>query len=183
MNTYQISFKPLAESDFPLLHTWLNIDFVTKWYAKRKFSFDDVERKFAPRVHHEVPTESFMIIFDDKPIGYIHTYRIHDYPDYALCVLVDRNTAGVDMFIGDKEYIYKGYGKEIMKLFLRDIVFKKEGIDKCIAGPEESNKSAIRAYEKAGFKHLKTVQCPDEEEPECIMVIRKKPEEHVVFSQ
>jgi hypothetical protein len=31
----------------------------------------------------------------------------------------------------------------------------------------------MRAYEKAGFAYLKTVQAPDEEQPEYLMLLRR----------
>jgi len=179
-----ISFKPLTEADFSLLYKWLNIDFVTKWYEKRKFTYDDVEKKYGPRVRHEIPTYSFIMYYDDKPIGYIQTYRIHDYPKYAACVEVDEHTAGIDLFLGEKDYIHRGLGKSILRLFLKRVVFADDTIQSCIVGPEEDNTSAIRMYEKAGFRYLKTVQCEGEQEPEYLMSIgRKKLEETVIFEQ
>lgn len=178
-----ISFKSLYESDFPLIHKWLNIDFVTKWYEKRKFTYDDVERKYGNYLKPEVPTQSFIIEYDTKPIGYVQTYRIYDYPAYAACIEMDEKTAGMDLFIGEKDFIGKGLGRDIVQKFLKDIVFRKETIDKVIVGLEPDNKAAIRVYEKAGFKYLKTVQIEGEKEPEYIMVIRKRPEDHLLFSR
>ncbi len=49
------------------------------------------------------------------------------------------------------------------------MVFHEYKVDSCIIGPAQSNHAAIRAYEKAGFKYLKTVSLPDEPEPEYLM--------------
>lgn len=170
------SFRPLTSSDFKLLHAWLNVDFVTKWYAKRKFTYDDVEKKYSAYVTHKKPTDSYLIIYQNVPIGYIQTYKIADYPEYAACVQVGDSAAGIDMFIGDKSYTGKGLGKDIMLSFLDSVVFKTVGIDRCIVGPEPSNRMAIRVYEKAGFTHIKTVTCPNADEPEYLMMKRKKDE-------
>ncbi|MBI4137083.1 GNAT family N-acetyltransferase [Candidatus Roizmanbacteria bacterium] len=158
-----ISFKPLEKSDFPLLHTWLNIDFVTKWYAKRKFAYDDVEKKYSRYVEGVVPVDSFIVEIDNTPIGYCHTFKIQDYPEYNRCVGLVGSTAAVDMFIGDKRYIHKGLGEHIIRQFLTEIVFTKPDIDQCIAGPEPDNRSAIRVYEKAGFTYVKTIINPNGE--------------------
>jgi RimJ/RimL family protein N-acetyltransferase len=61
-----------------------------------------------------------------------------------------------------------------MKAFLKDYVFINPQIDKCIIGPEPKNAAAIRMYEKSGFKYYKTIQIPDEDEPEHLMVLMKK---------
>ncbi len=39
-------------------------------------------------------------------------------------------------------------------------------MDLCVIGPTRSNAAAIRAYEKAGFRFLKTYLEPDSREPE-----------------
>jgi RimJ/RimL family protein N-acetyltransferase len=43
----------------------------------------------------------------------------------------------------------------------------------CVIGPEPKNAAAIRAYAKAGFRHWKTIQQPDEPEPEWLMRLAK----------
>ena len=168
-----ITFKPLEKSDFALLYKWLNIDFVTKWYAKRKFAYDDVEKKYSRYVEGVVPVDSFIVEIDDVPIGYCHVFRIKDYPEYDRSVGLVGNSAAIDLFIGDKNYIHKGLGKHIIRQFLTDIVFTREDIDQCIAGPEPGNRSAIRVYEKAGFVYVKTIINPNNE-PEYLM-FKKKP--------
>ena len=179
-----ISFKPLEKSDFPLLYKWLNIDFVTKWYAKRKFAYDDVEKKYSKYIEGAVPTESFIIEYQDVSIGYIQTYRLKDYPEYERCVGLVGDSAGLDMFIGDRNYIHKGLGKDIVNQFLKDVVFTKEDIDQCVVGPEPDNRSAIRVYEKAGFFYVKTVLCGKDNETEYIMMKKKKSRnEQVVYDR
>lgn len=176
-----ITFKPLHRDDFTLLQRWLNIDFVSKWYERRKFIYDDVEQKYLSGLTTETPVDSFIILYNDVPVGYIHTYPVGAYPAYAACIEVHPDTAGLDFFIGNRDYIFKGLGKDIVSIFLRDFVFRKEGVSRCVVGPEPGNNAAIRVYEKAGFRHLKTVQCAHEKEPEYLMIARKEPEEHLVF--
>ncbi len=107
------------------------------------------------------------------PIGYIQTYLIKDYPEYSRHLELNEEAAGLDLFIGDINYIHKGLGAEIIKNFLADIVFTKPEIVSCVVGPEPKNIGAIKAYEKAGFRYLKTVRLPDETEPEYLMQINK----------
>jgi RimJ/RimL family protein N-acetyltransferase len=61
----------------------------------------------------------------------------------------------------------------LLKKFLKDIVFSKKEITTCIIGPEPNNARAIKAYEKAGFKYIKTVQIPNESESTYVMEIVK----------
>ena len=46
-------------------------------------------------------------------------------------------------------------------------------VAECVIGPSVRNASAIRAYEKAGFRSFKDVHVPDEPDPEHLMRIRR----------
>jgi RimJ/RimL family protein N-acetyltransferase len=50
----------------------------------------------------------------------------------------------------------------------------KESVERCIVDPEPKNLIAIKAYENAGFRYLKTIQIPEEEEPEYLMEIKRR---------
>lgn len=86
---------------------------------------------------------------------------------------LNENAAGLDLFIGDPNFLHKGLGPEIMKRFLSEIVFARAGVESCVVGPELQNATAIRAYEKAGFNYVHTVQFPNEPDPEYLMHILK----------
>lgn len=168
-----IIFRRLEEKDLELMYRWLNTDFVVKWYEKGGCSFDKVVKKYLPRIKGEQSTFSYVIVCDNKDIGYIQTYMIEDYPEYNQYVNSDEHAAGMDMFIGERDYIHKGLGKHILTKFLREFVFHLNYAQCCIIGPELKNMIAIRAYQKSGFRYFKTIQVPDEDEPQYLMKIYK----------
>lgn len=172
-NTHLIDFKRLTISDLEYMHKWLNCDYVIEWYSKKKWTFKEIEEKYIPYINNEMPTQGYLILYSNTPIGYIQTYKIHDYPDYAKFVDIDENASGLDLFIGDYEYFHKGLGKYIISKFLKEIIFILSDSVSCILGPEPKNKVAIRTYENVGFKYVKTIQLDDEDEPENIMRITK----------
>lgn len=175
MNYINLTFKRLEERDLDLMHKWLNTVFVIKWFghSKTEYTIEDVNKRYLPRINREQPTHPYLIIINNQKIGYIQTYLISDYPDYSQYVAVNECAAGLDLFIGEKEYLNKGLGNIIIRKFLREYVFELTDAQSCIIGPEPNNKVAIKAYEKAGFKYLKTIQIPDEKEPEYLMKISK----------
>jgi len=168
----EITFRKLEEADLQIMYKWLNTDFVIEWFGKSS-SFDEVVRRYLPRIKGEQPTFPFVIECNNRGIGYIQTYMIEDYPEYSKYVNTDEHAAGMDLFIGEQEFIHKGLAKNILTKFLREYVFLLNDAVCCIIGPEPQNKTAIRAYEKAGFKYLKTIQVPDEDEPEYLMRLYK----------
>jgi aminoglycoside 6'-N-acetyltransferase len=169
-----IDFRPLAQNDLPQLHIWLNTDFVLKWFGKKPTPLNDVIEKYDPYITGEKPTSAYIIVIGGIDTGYIQTYLISDYPDYNAYVGADEHSAGVDLFIGHRDYIHKGYGASIMTAFLKDYVFSKSQVARCIIGPEPKNTAAIRMYEKTGFRWYKTIQVPGEDAPEYLMTLTKK---------
>jgi aminoglycoside 6'-N-acetyltransferase len=171
----KIDFKILQQSDLPLLNKWHNEPHVKQWYDKDEdlTSLESVVKKYAPYINAKEPTQGYIIFYENKPIGYVQTYLIKDYPKYANYLGLAEQAAGIDLFIGDSSYLHKGLGPEVIKIFLSKFVFNNPDIESCIVGPEPKNTSAIRAYEKAGFKYLKTIQLPNEPEPEYLMRIGK----------
>ena len=154
----KITFHKLHKDDMELMYKWLTTDFVHKWYDKDKdWTLEQIEKKYVPYANLETSVHPYVMIVDGEKAGYIQTYLIDDYPDYAQAVGIEENAAGLDLFIGEAEYIHKGLGSQIIRTFLDDVVFDLLDINLCIIGPEPDNKSAIKAYEKAGFAYQKTV--------------------------
>lgn len=103
-----------------------------------------------------------ILFYNLKPLGYIQTYKIWDFPEYNKFAQADEFTNGIDLFIGEEDYLHKGIGAKIISTFLKTIVYKNNKINKCIIGPDPKNIVAIRAYEKAGFEYEKTINTGDE---------------------
>lgn len=170
----QIGFRRMAMDDLPLMHHWLETPHVLEWWwGGVSPPYEAVAEKYGPRIRGEEPTHSYLILFGGQPIGYIQTYMICDYPAYAAVVETDTEAAGVDLFIGEAEYLHKGLGSQILRAFLREIVFGTGNATSCIIGPSAANRIAIRAYEKAGFRPFKTVPSSNEPTPEYLMRITR----------
>jgi RimJ/RimL family protein N-acetyltransferase len=172
----QISFRRLTLDDLPLMHSWLNSADVLRWYGQRSSSYTEVVRKYSRNILGEQPTDSFLIIYGGAPVGYIQTYTIDSYPIYAQLICAEPGAAGVDLFIGEDTYRHQGLGPLVLIRFLNEVVFGTNSAPSCVIGPEPKNTVAIRAYEKAGFRHWKTISLPGEDEPEYLMRIVR--EEH-----
>lgn len=170
--TDPITFRPLKRRDMPLMHRWLYTPHVAKWWwPDQAPSAAALEQKYLPRIAGDEPTDCYIIQEDGRDIGYIQTYVIADHPDYDVLVGVAERAAGIDIFIGEPDRVHRGLGSGILRIFMRTIVFADPSVESCIIGPAVSNMSAIRCYEKAGFTFLKTIDVPDEEEPEQLMRI------------
>jgi len=172
----EYDFPALTEADLPLIRRWLLEPHVSRWWADppRATYPDDELEKYRTRIRGEGdPTEIFFSRHRGRPIGFIQCYPIADDGAYAHALALAEPAAGIDLFIGEPAEIGKGHGPRLIAAFLRDIVFPTYGVDECVIGPSVKNASAIRAYEKAGFRFFKDVLVPDEPDPEHLMRIRR----------
>lgn len=169
-----IGFRRMVMDDLPLMHHWLQTPHVLEWWWGGVAPTPEaIAEEYGPRILSEEATQTYFILSAGEEIGYIQTYRIRDYPEYAAAVGADEEAAGVDLFIGETDYLHKGLGSHILRRFLRDVVFAADDIASCIIGPSEANASAIRAYEKAGFRYFKTIPSENEPTPEYLMRITR----------
>lgn len=175
MDPTGISFRELRSSDLDLMHRWLSAPHVRRWWYDEGTSRPEIEEAYLPLIEGRDAAKPFVILHEDKPIGYIQYYPISAENDEAYASLVDvKNSAGVDLFIGEAEYLHRDLGRHIIQNFLSEHIFSDPEIEVCIIGPEPKNAAAIRAYEKAGFRFFKTIQVPVEPEPEYLMKLTRE---------
>ena len=124
-----------------------------------------VRRNYGPAP--DEPERRFIIALDDRPIGYIQTYLLEDYPAYRD--VLEEEGAGIDLFIGEPDVIGQGVGARAIQQFVDDVVFADPSVNVCVVDPETTNAAAIRAYEKAGFERLRTIVIPGEPGPALLM--------------
>jgi RimJ/RimL family protein N-acetyltransferase len=170
----EVGFRRLESTDVSLMHRWLNQPHVTRWYIDEPTELEEVTAKYAPGAPDE-PTERYLIVYAGQPIGYVQTYPLSDYLDYAIHVAepeeIAAGTHGMDLFIGEAEFQHRGLGPILMRRFLREIVFGRHAAPVCLLDPDPDNTAAIRAYEKTGFRYVKTVQIPGERVASYVMRI------------
>jgi RimJ/RimL family protein N-acetyltransferase len=178
--TSEITFRPLDEADLPLVHGWLNNPEVARWYGLdlenlTRPTLEQVVEHYTPRVRGDRPTFGYLIMSGPLASGFIQTYRVGDYPDYARAIAYDDDAWAIDLFIGEDDCRGGGFGSRALVRFLEAEVFSRQGVEVAVISPNPDNKRAIRAYEKAGFRHLKTVWVPQEKAEEHVMVREREP--------
>ena len=121
-----IGFRPLEQTDLPLLREWLEREHVRRWWR------EPIDEELA----HEL-SGRYVIVVDGRPAGMIQTYE-----------------GEVDLLIGEEELTGRGLGPRILKRF----VDEHAGRDVVFAHVEEGNRRSWRAFEKAGFRHVRDVE-------------------------
>jgi aminoglycoside 6'-N-acetyltransferase len=60
--------------------------------------------------------------------------------------------------IGEPDLVGHGLGPRVLAVFTRDVVFADAGIEVVVVTVEEGNRRSWRAFEKAGFRHVRDVE-------------------------
>lgn len=164
LGSIEIDFLKLQESHFPLLLKWLEAPHIKKWWDQDiSYTQELVKEKYSSYVlgykaddNLKKVLGAYIINLNRVPIGYIQVYDFYDFPrEYELKTEnLPASLAGIDLFIGEAEFIHKGYGAAILEQFINNYVFKE--FNNCFVDPDNNNIAAIRAYEKAGFKKIKS---------------------------
>ena len=140
-------FAPLEESHLSMLCKWFNKQHVKEWWNDN-LNDDEIKSKYRARIGSD-SILPFVAYLDEKPIGFIQYYhpkKMGDdwWPDEM------QGTVGIDQFIGEEEYINRGYGTQMIGQFLVKL-FSDAKIKKVVTDVDENNHRAIRCYEKLGF--------------------------------
>lgn len=167
-----IAFRPLVDDDLGQLFLWLIRPHVRRSYAEAPGSFEEVRARYGPRSRGEGPVRAFVVQVGGRDAGYAQTYPVNAFADYAAALDCGEGVAGIDLFIGEPEFLHRGLGTRIVRRFLEEVVFAAPAVSACIASPAEGNEASIRAFEKAGFARWKRVQL-DGAQPECVMRLER----------
>ena len=158
-----ITFRPMSRDDLPLVHEWHQRPHVQEWWVERK-TFEETEAHYGPTIDGVEPTDHYIALLDGEPFGLIQTYLVSDYPDYAALIEEGEGTAGVDLYIADPANTGRGVGTEMLRRFVEEIVFARPETVAVTADPDVRNRASIRAFEKAGFRRVRELVDPQDDE-------------------
>jgi RimJ/RimL family protein N-acetyltransferase len=160
----EIRFRPLAETDFPLLLKWLEEPHVKAWWNQgTNWTLDLVKQKYTSYTKGykldqgvKKPIHAYLALIDEVPIAYVQFYNAWDFErdDTLDPGLLPKSLAALDIYIGEPGFLKKGFAPIILQKFLSEKV--KPLFVHCLVDPDIKNTVAIRAYEKAGFKAIET---------------------------
>lgn len=164
----KVAFRPMTKDDLPVMHEWLQREHVRRWWNKRE-TLEDVVQHYVPAIEGKKPTDLYFILVDERPVGFIQTYRVADYPEYRRLVDAKDDVAGVDLFLAEQELTGRGLGSAVLAKFVGEVVFSDPAISACIADPDAENQPSLRAFEKAGFHPVRQFVDPEDERLHTLM--------------
>ena len=158
---YNITFKPLEEKDMTLFFTWVKKTHIAQWW--KSDTYEKFVEKYRPKIALQSYVFPFIMYINEKPIGYIQYYLADKADDgwWSKTHGQPAGTVGMDIIIGETNFIGKGFGPMLIKKFIEKI-YQETKTSKIIIDPDVTNIAAIRCYEKIGFKRVKEIDSPTE---------------------
>lgn len=135
--------SPIDVEDAPIFTEWLNDMELTRYLTLATYNITiGGEREALVRLSKE-HNYSIIALDTEKLIG--------------NCGLMDldqiNRSAELGIFIGNKEYLSKGYGTEALRLLI-DYAFNYLDLENILLKVYSFNERAIRCYEKVGFRKI-----------------------------
>lgn len=103
--------------------------------------------------------EQLVAELDGKPIGFVQI--IDPYLEEShYWGNVEKTKRAIDIWIGEEEYLNKGYGTTMMELAIKKC-FENPTVDGILIDPLKSNTKAHRFYQRLGFEFVEERQFDD----------------------
>ncbi|WP_190079531.1 GNAT family N-acetyltransferase [Streptomyces longisporoflavus] len=155
-----ISWRRLAEPDFPLLRQWLEQPHVARWW-NHETSPEAVARDFGPAARGEEPSEDLLMLLDGEPFGLVQRSRFADYPEYgdelAGQAEIPRGSVSIDYLIGDPLRVGQGLGTRMIRAIVRATWADDPEATAILVPVHRGNQASWRALEKAGLRRVAEV--------------------------
>ena len=167
-----LRFEPLTEAHLSILHSWLHQPHIREFYHKRSVpKWEEFRAEYLQRINPDWPTRCFLSRAADIPMGYIQTYRLADYPEYAA-MIGENNGISLDLFIGDTTLLGVGWGRLMLLKFLSEVAFPLFHAEQvCWLYHDKLNRRALTASRAAGFTHIRDFA--EEGDRKELLVVRK----------
>ncbi|MFH8407148.1 GNAT family N-acetyltransferase [Streptomyces sp. NPDC018019] len=152
-----ITWRRLAEDDFPLVRHWLEQPHVARWW-NHETSLEAVARDFGPAARGEEPSEDLLVLLDGRPLGLVQRSRFADYPGYraelAALTEVPGEAMTLDYLIGDPEQVGRGLGPRMIREIVRATWLDHPRAPAVLIPVPVANRASWRALEKAGLHRV-----------------------------
>lgn len=139
-----------CDDDYKKLEKWYQEEEIYSHFEQRKLKYKEIKEKYYPRTLKEAKIPVYMIEYDKAPIGIIQ-YQLINSENKKLYNIYYNKCYEIDIFIGELTMQGHGIGKKTINL-LSKYLFKEKNAESLVMCPLKDNITAIKCYEKCGFK-------------------------------
>ena len=148
-----------SKKDYKMLEKWYQEEEIYSQFEQRKLDYDEIKDKYFPRTLKNTKIPVYMIEYEGKPVGIIQ-YQLIDDENMKLYGIKYNKCYEIDIFIGELAMHNKGIGKKAINI-LTGFLFNNYQAKLLVMCPLKENISAIKCYEKCGFKINKLFKTED----------------------
>ena len=156
-----LRLRPLREADLPLLARWRTEPHVRAWWEMDgdpiPFTVADAREEYDEDLNGDPSTTGAIIVVANRPVGYVQWYPWADYGEAAheMGIEFDDRAFGLDIFVGEPDAVGTGVGSATVDLVCR-MLFDERDASSVALLTALGNERAQRAYERAGFRKVRT---------------------------
>lgn len=141
-----VILRPMLVSDLPLFQEWLFVPHVAAWYHEPEdwiFEVEHQDDEFA-FVRH------FIVESAGNPVGFCQYYPYWLSGEDWHGTIPLKGTYSIDYLIGEKAFLGKGYGTQIILALLEKIRSETDAA-RVIVQPEPENQASCGVLRAGGF--------------------------------
>lgn len=165
-----IEFRKITWEDLNKIYEWRNQPHM-KFWDKDGISLQDVEKKYESRISWEDSCLCYIASDSWTDFWLIQYYRNTDEPEYAEEIWVTDGVS-IDLFIGNEDFLWKGYWKKMLGDFVDKIFSENSDILTVYICHEDKNLVAIACSKSVGFMFMKDV-VEDSKPSKLYKIVRK----------
>jgi len=156
------TLRPMTDDDLPMLQEWIKRPHVREWWAgdEADLPFDAFRAMYLPRVTAKEKVTPYIVMLDGRPIGYAQSYIAMGSGGGWWESETDPGVRGIDQFLAAPADLNRGFGTRMVKALVAQL-FRDPSVTRIQTDPDPGNHRAIRCYEKAGFRAVRTITTPD----------------------
>ena len=145
-----LKLKPVEDSDIQQIEIWLHKEHVLKWYHDADEWLNEIKERngMFGFLNH------FIVLKENEPIGFCQYYDCFDAKEHWYSVNNPNELFSIDYFIGEENYLRKGYGKETVGILISKIQ-EISSVINIVVQPENENIASCKALLANGFVYDK----------------------------
>lgn len=143
----KITLRPFEDTDVELYTSWLNKDYILKWYNDPREWLDEVTARRGEYawINH------FIVMCSGAPIGFCQYYDCYNAKELWYSVARPDDFYSIDYLIGEEDFLGKGYGKELVRV-LTERIRATGKANRIVVQPDEGNGASNGALRANGYQ-------------------------------
>lgn len=142
----EIYLTDFMDKHIELLINWLHVPHVKKWFSHTEDWIAEVNKR--NREYNWI--KHYIIYLNEIPIGFCQYYPYWKSGEDWNGTIPKKGTYSVDYMIGEKQFLYQGYGRRTVKL-LNQMIRENSDAERIIVQPEKENIASQKTLLSAGY--------------------------------